>query len=244
MDKNTSHPHVGHRQRVKDRYVRDGLDGFEDHQLLELLLFYCMPQGDTNALAHQLIAHFGGLDRVLSADVHQLMQVKGIGEHSAILLSMYPGIHKRINSLKFRTKPYLQDPTSIKEFCASLTHGEIYEQIYVISLDTHMRLIRYEMVGSGTIDEAPVYPRLIVESVLKNRASNVILTHNHPSGHLIPSIDDVEMTTNVADMLAQLNVAVIDHIITSGEGGTYSMREQGVFAAHAYIQQNAAEKGM
>ena len=215
MDKN---PHKGHRQRVKNRVLREGVDSFEDHQILELLLFYCIPMKDTNELAHQLIDRFGSLAGVLDARPEDLCAVSGITENSGILLNLIPSLARRYHQEKLKEKTILDSTTKAGEYARALFTGRLYEVFYVICMDSQNRVNHTALLHEGTINEAPVYPRLIVETALRHQATSIILAHNHPGGSHQPSQADVEVTRKIRTATEAIAITVADHIIVAGDG--------------------------
>lgn len=219
--------HEGHRQRVKARYLTEGLDAFADHQVLEMLLFYCIPMKDTNELAHKMIKEFGSLAGLFEADPKDICQRCGVSENTAILVSLVPSLARRYFKGKWGDKPVLDSSTKAGEYAISLFTGRTYEAFYVISLDARNRVNYAALVHEGTINEAPVYPRLIVETALRHQANSVILAHNHPGGSLQPSQADKEVTRRIAAALEAISIRVTDHVIVAGEK-YYSFAEHGL----------------
>ncbi|WP_075366667.1 RadC family protein [Desulfosporosinus metallidurans] len=209
--------HEGHRSRLKNRFIEEGLDAFEDHQILELLLFYAIPRKDTNELAHSLINKYGSLSGVLEADPKDLAKTSGLGENSAILLALIPSLARIYLKDRWGTRPTLDSTAKAGEYVQTLCSGRTYEVFYVICLDAQHRVIYPALVHEGTIDQAPVYPRLIVETALRHKAQSVILAHNHPGGTPIPSPQDIEVTKRIQVALEQISISVLDHIIAAGE---------------------------
>jgi len=219
--------HEGHRKRLKERFLKEGLDSFEQHQVLELLLFFSIPRRDTNEIAHALLNKFGSLSGVFEADPEDLKKVVGIGENSAFLLSLIPDLSRRYFNDKWRDKPELNSSSKAGQYAITLFMGRIYEVFYVICLDSQNRVNYAEMVHEGTINESPVYPRLIVETALRHKANSVILAHNHPGGSLSPSAADIEATRKIVAALEAISIKVVDHIIVCG-GKYVSFAEQGL----------------
>jgi DNA repair protein RadC len=209
--------HQGHRQRLKDRFLNEGLDGFEDHQILELLLFFAIPYKDTNELAHSLLKRYGSLSAVFEADAHDLMTVPGIGPNSAVLLSLIPHLSRIYFKDKWGDKPQLNTSTKAGEYTIALLAGRMYEVFYVICLDAQNRVNHAALVHEGTIDQAPIYPRLIVETALRHKSNSVILAHNHPGGSLNPSTADIEATKVIKNALGAISINVVDHVIVAGD---------------------------
>ncbi len=219
--------HVGHRQRVKERYLREGLDTFDDHQVLELMLFFALPQKDTNALAHELLDRYGSLAAVLEADPYDLMKISGVGKGTAVFLSMWPGVTKRYQQSKLSKKPLLDTTAALVDYAHTLFYGCHYEMFYVLCLDMQNRLKYASLVHQGTINEVPVYPRLVVEHAIRNDAKNIVLVHNHTGNNMTPSTQDLNLTWSIVDALSQIDVDVLDHIII-GTGCYLSFAEKGL----------------
>lgn len=209
--------HEGHRERVKKRYLNEGLDAFEDHQVLEMLLFYCIPRKDTNELSHKMIREFGSLAGLFEADPRDICRRCKVSENTAILISAIPSLARRYFKSKWGQKPVLNSSTLAGEYAISLFAGRTYEAFYVICLDSQNRVNKAELVHEGTINEAPVYPRIIVETALRHQANSVILAHNHPGGSLNPSREDIEVTRRIVTALNAISIRVVDHIIVGGD---------------------------
>lgn len=219
--------HEGHRKRVKDRFLAEGLDAFEDHQVLELLLFYCIPRRDTNELAHRMIEKFGSLAGLFEAEPKDIRERCGVSENTAILVSLVPSLARRYFKARWGEKPKLDSSSKAGDYAISLFAGRAYEVFYVLCLDTQNRVNYAALVQEGTLTEAPVYPRLVVEAVLRHKASSVILAHNHPGGSLQPSRADIEVTGRISSALEPISVKVVDHIIVAGDR-YFSFKENGL----------------
>lgn len=209
--------HEGHRQRVKARYLKEGLDSFEDHQVLEMLLFYCIPMKDTNEIAHKMLDVFGSLSGLFEADPVDICRKCGITENVAIFLSLIPSLSRRYFNGKWGEKPLLSGSAVAGDYAVSLFTGRKYEAFYVICLDSQNRVNHASLVHEGTINEAPVYPRIIVEAALRHQANTVILAHNHPGGSLKPSGADIDVTKKIVIALKSISISVVDHIIVAGD---------------------------
>lgn len=234
--------HAGHRERVKSRFCQTGANGFEPHELLELLLFYAIPRADTNEIAHRLIKHFGSLERVLLSSVAELTYVKGVGEHSAILLSAI-GAASRLCLREHHAKgDRLNNPESAGQYAMNILARRKYEAFLVICLDAQRRVKYSELLHEGTVQESVVYPRRVAEIALLQAAHSVILAHNHPGGSLAPSNDDLTATECVKNALEALGIYLFDHIIVTDEG-YYSFKQQRAFMARGpFTQLLAAEE--
>jgi len=221
--------HSGHRQRMKDMALAEGLDGFSPHQVLELLLFYTMPYKDTNELAHKLVDHFGSFSGVLNADYEDLMSVEGVGPHTACMLALLPEIFRRYQLDAMGDKIHLPDPQSMGDYVRRLFIGCRYEVFYLIGLDNGNHVIHSTVISKGSLTEVSVYPRLVVEAALRCRARKVVLAHNHPSGNLRPSAADVQLTQRLKALLDEIGITVLDHVIASGDT-YYSFAEKGLLS--------------
>ena len=209
--------HDGHRKRIKARYLVEGLDSFPDHQVLEMLLFYCIPMKDTNELAHKMIREFGSLAGLMEADANDICTRCSVSENVAILVSVIPSLARRYVKGKWGDKPVLNSSTKAGEYATTLFVGRTYEAFYLICLDSQNRVNYAALVHEGTINEAPVYPRIIVETALRHQSNAVILAHNHPGGTMQPSKADIEVTKQIAATLEGISIQVADHIIVAGD---------------------------
>jgi DNA repair protein radC len=209
--------HEGHRERVRKRFIKEGIDSFEQHQILELILFYAIPRKDTNEIAHRLLEKFGTLSRVLEAEPKDLMQIPDVGENAACLLSLFAGVFRVYSQDKMKKKTVLNHLEDIFAYVRSLYHGRLYETFFLISLDAQNRALHSEIIMEGTIDEIAVYPRLVVEAALRHKAYSVIIAHNHPGGSVMPSKVDVEATRHIAKALKTIDIGLKDHIIVTNE---------------------------
>lgn len=221
--------HAGHRHRVKQRFVEEGLKNFHDHQVLELLLFYAQPYKDVNELAHLLLLKFGSLSGIFEASVEDLMKVKGVGYNTAVLLSLVPDIVNRYQRDKWQEKEVLTDSTKMGQYVISLFAGRVNEAFYLICLDGQRRVKSVQLIAEGSSNEVAVYPRMLVEAVIRTQGKSIILAHNHPSGMLRPSDRDVELTKQVIAILRAISVKVLDHVIV-GKGRYFSFAETGALA--------------
>lgn len=209
--------HKGHRERIKKRFIDYGLDSFSDHQVLELLLFYCVHMRDTNELAHKMINEFGSLTNLFDADPIVIMNKCSVSMNVAVLISMIPALSRRYHTNKYLLdKPILNSTKKIGNYAIALMLGRTVEHFFLICLNSQRKLIESVLVSEGTVDETPIYPRKIVEIVLKYHATSIVLVHNHPGGSFIPSNSDIESTQKIISALEPLNIEVLDHIIVSG----------------------------
>ena len=229
MEKNI---HAGHRERVRERFMEEGLDGFKDHEILELLLYYCVRQRDTNALAHRMLMEYGTLHDLLEAHPRDIARRCKVSLNTATLISLCVPLARRYMNGKWGERPVLNSSFKAGEYAMTLFAGRIYEAFFAICLDSQNRVNHAALVHEGTINEAPVYPRLIVETALRHKASSVILAHNHPGGSLKPSVADIEVTKKIYAALKSISINVVDHIIVAGQNYT-SFAEHGIMESIA-----------
>jgi len=219
--------HKGHRSRMKKRYMDEGLDNFSDHEIIELLLFYSIPQHDTNALAHRMIKEFGTLHDLLEADPRDIERRCKVSLNTAILISLVAPLSRRYLKEKWGERPIVNSSAVAGNYAVSLFAGRIYECFYVICLNSQNRVNYSALVHEGTINEAPVYPRLVVETALRHKASSIILAHNHPGGSLKASNADIDVTRKICQAMKPISINVVDHIIVAGDR-YLSFAEQGL----------------
>jgi len=214
--------HAGHRERLRERLRKEGLSSFSEHEVLELLLTYAIPQRDVNPLAHELIARFGSLSNVLNADESELMRVSGVGSRAALLLSMMPQLMRYYQLNALGEKPVITNFAQAKAYCQPLFLGAREELAYMVCLSQSGRVLHLALMHTGTIDEITLYPRSIVETAIRHNAHSVVLAHNHPGGTAEPSQADQDTTRKLADVLKGINIHFVDHLIFAGES-VYSM---------------------
>lgn len=209
--------HEGHRKRLKARFAKDGLDGFEPHNVLELLLFYVIPRGDTNPLAHRLINKFGSFSAVLEASPEELMKVEGVGEQTALFLTMLPQLARKYIADKNEEVHKISGYRDLGAYVVPKFIGRSKEAIMLIALDSKNRIISSNIIAEGDIDRVPVSRRQIMEEAIRTKAARVVLAHNHPKGLTVPSNEDIVLTQDVCKLLGEVGIELIDHIIVSND---------------------------
>lgn len=220
--------HSGHRERLKERFQQEGLDHFQIHNALELLLFYSVPYKDTNETAHILLNTFGSIRNVLDAPFDELIQIDGIGKNSALLIKLVTDV-VRLSRKEFNDNVRILDNSVVsKKYCENLFYGSTQESVHVICLDNSNNLIHQESVSTGTVNRSYVEKRNLLETVVRHNTASVILTHNHPRGDCLASATDLNFTMEVKLLLSNIGVVLNDHIIV-GEWASYSMAQQDGF---------------
>lgn len=216
--------HSGHRSRVKQEFRQRGLDALPEHRVLELLLFYAIPQGDTNTLAHRLIERFGSLSGVLDASIEDLCAVPGVGEHTATLLRMIPGLCGRYVASRSRLDGIVDNSARVREVLEPYFFGARNEMVYVLCLDGKHKVLGVRKITEGTVSAAEVTTRRITEEAMSLRASAIILAHNHVSGLALPSREDQTTTQYLKQVLAPIGIELLDHVVFCDDD-MVSMRE-------------------
>jgi DNA repair protein RadC len=217
----------GHRQRLRERLLDRGEAALDDYELLEMLLFFAIPKGDTKPLAKALMLRFGGFANVLAAPRQVLLATSGLGVHSVAALKLVQEASLRMIRAEIIEQPVLNRWDRLIEYLTAAMARESIEQFRVLFLDTKNRLIADEAQARGTVNHTPVYPREVVKRALDLHATALILVHNHPSGDPTPSRADIEMTGEVKRAALALGIALHDHIIV-GKGRSLSFRAEGL----------------
>ncbi|WP_317856264.1 JAB domain-containing protein [Chakrabartyella piscis] len=218
--------HDGHRERMRQRFLAEGGSNFQDHELLEMLLYYVVTRANTNEQAHKMIQEFGSLSMLMEADPYDISRLCNVKLPTAILMSLQREISIRCAQEKLKVRPVLDSVQKSKEYCTILLNGRLTENFYVVCLDARKRVTHFAKIAEGTIQQAVVHPRMVMEAVIKYRAASVILAHNHPDGTCRPSFSDIELTNDLRNLLKQIDVDVVDHLIVA-ENEAYSFVENG-----------------
>lgn len=227
--KNTRpNPHEGHRARMREKLSKNLEHTLEDHELLEMLLFYIYPRCDTNEKAHELLDRFDGkLCNVLNADRHQLMSA-GLTRVSATFFELFRELMRAYNLSKIDNRFNFSNRDELMDYCISLIDDAKEELFYIICFDAKGRRLCDVKAGIGTMRNVELSMRTVVDIAVKNNALSVVLLHNHPNGILSASMEDISSTRYIEKALDIINVTVADHIIVA-DGRAVSMREQGCF---------------
>ncbi len=219
-DRKQAPGHLGHRERLRERFSQGGAEAMPDYELLELVLFRAISRQDTKPIAKALIARFGTFGDVLAAPTARLKEVKGVGDKVVFELKLVRAASVRMARTTVISKPALSSWSALIEYCTAAMAYDDREQFRLLFLDRKNVLIADEVQQRGTVDHTPVYPREIIKRALELSASAIILVHNHPSGDPTPSQTDIDMTRQIADAAAKLTITVHDHIIIGRTGHT------------------------
>lgn len=217
--------HASHRARLKNRFCHQGLEHFEDHNVLELLLFYAIPQRDTNPLAHRLMERYGSLSAVFDAPTEDLMQVEGVGEHTALLIKLIPSLARRYCESRFALKGELPEYERVGEYLVAHFLGQEKESVYALFYSSTMEFLEGVELFSGGLNSAAFSVRELAEHAILKKASYVILAHNHPGGVPIASAADLDVTRQVRGFLQSMEVLLLDHFIVA-DGKYFSLMRE------------------
>lgn len=223
---------LGHRKRLRERLRRGGYVALQDYELLGLILFRALPRGDVKPLARNLLAQFGDLSGVLSATEARLLEVTGIGQEVITEFRLIEAVALNFGQSRIMHKPALANWNQMISYCRTKIAEKNKEEFHVLFLDKKNHIIADEMMGSGTVDHAPVYPREVIKRALELSASALILVHNHPSGDPTPSKADIDMTNKLYTLADQFNIVIHDHLII-GRVNEVSFKNLGLLEAPA-----------
>lgn len=219
--------HDGHREKMRRRFQKQGLEGFADHEALELLLYYAIPRRDTNELAHRLLNRYGSLSALLRAPEEDLQRVEGMGEYAAVLLKLVPAFAAKAHCDDGEEEIVLNSTERAGEYLLRCFAQERNEVIYQLCLDRKGKLLACKRLGEGGISTAALSVRRMMENAILSGASGVILSHNHPSGIALPSREDYGTTQQAKDALLTIGVELLDHIIVA-ENDYVSLADSGI----------------
>ncbi len=203
----------GHRERLKNRFLNQGLDGFEPHNALELMLFYTLPRRDTNGIAHDLIDRFGSFSGVLDADYEELMTVNGVSSHTATFIKLLPDIFRYYQKDLDRSVHIFSGLDSIGRYFIDQFIGINREVVFLLLLDSNNRLISCSMIHDGSVTSAGVNIRKLISESISKDASSIAIAHNHPGGIPLPSPDDISFTEDLARALSIMQIELVDHFV-------------------------------
>lgn len=217
-EKKKVNPHAGHRDRLRQRFIQEGARAFQKHELLELILFNCIPMQDTNVIAHRLLNNFNNaFSTLFNSDYREIVEKCNVSTNTAIFLSAIGELVKICQKERTQEKVLLNSTELSGRYAVDLLLHETTEKFYVLCLDQGNRLIKEVYIGSGSVSNVQIEVKDVVREVLFSKASNVIFVHNHPGGTLHPSNADIDLTVKLMEALKLVHIGVIDHIIVANE---------------------------
>lgn len=209
--------HDGHRNRLKKRFLENGLAGFEDHNILELLLFYSLPRSDTNEIAHNLLNEFKNISGVFDAPVEQLCKIKGVSLHTATLIKLIPELFSVYHTDKTKDTKIISSTNLAGQFFVPRFYGKLNEEVHIALLDDKKKVIKSEKIFEGTVNSAPITVKKVISAAVNSNATGVIIAHNHPGGIALPSRSDIKVTEKLYKALKLINIQLCDHIIVADD---------------------------
>lgn len=218
--------HGGHRQRLREKFLKAGLSGLHDYEVVELLLTYAIPRMDVKPLAKSLVKKFKGLRGILDASMEELTCTPGMGEHSAGLIKLAKEMGQAYLEEQILDKDILNSPKEVVDFLTIKLAGERDEKFLALFLSSKNEVLAIETINEGTINQTAVYPRKVIEHALRHNARSIIFVHNHPSGDSTPSKSDIRLTKELEDAARTVDILVHDHIII-GRNSHHSLRDSG-----------------
>ena len=225
----SDHMHDGHRARMKEQFLKSGMDSFSAHQVLEVLLYFSVPRVDTNPLAHRLVDHFGSLSQVLDADFEQLRQVKGVSEHTATQILFVSELLRRYQCEKAEKPTSFHSLNEIGRYLQAQYTNEKVEKLRILCFNNRGNLLHTAVISEGGLVSTDINIRRIVETALRYPTTTVVMAHNHPAGFAIPSAQDYNCTVQVRRALEMVEIELSDHIVFA-ENDFVSMRQTAKFA--------------
>jgi DNA repair protein RadC len=219
--------HAGHRKRVKEKFLQHGAEAMADYELLELALFYFIPQKDVKPLAKALLQKFGGLNETLYAEPRLLQEFPDVKESTITGFKLLTAMAERLNKVKIRNVSVLDRYQTLCDYVRTKIGFASREEFHVLFLNRQSALIADEIIHTGTIDRSAVYPREIMKRALFHSAAGFAIAHNHPSGSLEPSPADIAVTKQIISAASVMDMFVLDHLIVS-KNGVFSFRKEGL----------------
>ena len=208
--------HADHRQSMKDRFLENGLDIFDEHQVIELLLFFGIPRRDTNVIAHRLIKRFGSLRDVLDAPYEELLKVDGIGEHAATLIKLSAELSRRYLLSESLDTERFDTVDKLGKFLINLFLGKRNEEVYLLTFNGKMEMLSCDKLADGLSNLVSFSVKPLIESAILTHASGIVLAHNHPGGIASPSGSDISLTDQLMYMCDQISIPLIEHFVVAG----------------------------
>lgn len=228
-DNNIKSDYIGHRQRLRERFLLSGGRDMPDYELLELLLTTAIPRRDVKPIAKKLIRKFGSFARVINAPKEELFEVDGIKDSAYTIFRIIVAAIERTSwqNLCESELPILLTTDALLDYCRATMAFSDVEELHIIYLNSKLQVIKQELMQKGTVNMVSIHPREVIKAALSNKASAIILAHNHPSGNVTPSSADAQITMQIKEACTTIGIRLIDHIIIS-ESDAYSFSGSGL----------------
>lgn len=221
---------AGHRQRLRDKFLQNGIQAFTDAEIIEMLLTFGTPRSDCKEAAREALKEFGSLDAVLEASEERLTGIKGIGAKNIFALHFIQGVARRYLKQRLIGKKYISSSRDVADYLIHLMRGLKREVFTVLYLDAAHGIIDSEVLNEGTINVNTVYPREVVAAALQKNACALVIAHNHPSGRMDPSAQDLQLTKTLYVVCSFMQINLLDHLIIGEEDTVFSFADHGLMA--------------
>lgn len=231
--------HTGHRDRMRERIIVNGIQSLQEHEVLEFLLYSYIPRKNTNGLAHKLIDEFGSLHNVFNADVERLKSINGVTANIAVYLNALSGVSRLYAKGQTNGDIMLNNISDCIEYLEPIMSTLKREEVHVLAKSARNKLLKHEILSKGTVNESVLYVRHVTDMALKNEASSIVIAHNHPSGEAEPSNADRQITSQIALSLSLVDIRLDDHLIIA-KSGNFSFRREGYLDKYANSMVNVA----
>ena len=222
---NEENPSAGHRKRLRERFLRGGLDGFGDYEIIELLLTLGTPRKDCKQMAKEIIKRFGGLRNALEASYEELQKIKGIGSSNAFGVKLFQAVSERLAREQISKKITMNSSTAVADYLQKSIGLEKKEHFVMMSIDSQNNLIKISDISVGSLNASIVHPREVFKEAIQASAAQIIIAHNHPSGNPEASPEDVALTRRLEEAAKIFGIELLDHIIVTRDGFS-SFKEQ------------------
>lgn len=209
--------HAGHRERLRKKFLLGDIDSFEDHEILELALFYAIPRKNTNEISHNLLNKFGSIPAIFDAPVNALKEVEGMGESSALFIKLICSLTRIYHERKYNSDKRCLSMEEINDILVRKFIGRSEEAVAIVLMDAKGKILFDGVINKGSVNGVDLYVRKMIELVTLYRASSLVMAHNHPSGIAVPSPDDLKSTEKIYDLFRTMSVSLLDHIIVADE---------------------------
>lgn len=217
----------GHRKRLRDKFLQSGLAGFHDYEIIELLLTLGTPRKDCKQMAKEAIKEFGDLCGVLDATIEELQRVRGIGPSNAFGIKLFQAISEKYSEEKLQNKTSLSSAQAIAEYLQKSIGRENKEHFIMLSLDSRYNLVKISEISLGSVNASIVHPREVFREAIQASAVQIVVAHNHPSGNLEPSPEDIALTRRLTETSRVVGIELLDHIIVTSND-FLSMKDRGL----------------
>ncbi len=222
---------LGHRQRLRDKFLQQGIESFTDAEVIEMLLTFGTPRTDCKETARQALKRFGSLPAVLDAPENRLQEIRGIGPKNLVALRFVQGVARRYLKQRIIGKKYIRSSGDVAEYLVHAMRGLEQEVFMVLYLDAAHAILDSEILSQGTVNVNTVYPREVIKAALQRNACALVVAHNHPSGNLVPSSQDRQLTRSLYLVCSFMHINLLDHLIVGSGAQTYSFADHGLMAA-------------